>query len=625
VPGIFGLILKGGGSRNRNIVTRQRDTLNVMAAAMQYESFYTWHRYDSTALGISAGWVGPTDDAETHAPWHDEELGLTMFTAGEPGLEGATGRSTAGTARRWLGAVAAVRRDSREIPAAMRGQFAGFVIDERRRESVLFTDRFGFERLFVYEGPEAFFFSSEAKAILAAAPATREFDADGLAQFLACGSTIGTRSLFRGIRVLTAGTILTFDQASKAHPDRHFDRTAWERLEPLPEAEWRDAMAAALDRAVARDAGDRRAAVSLTGGLDSRIVMASLDPAPGTIPCYTFGSMYRDTYDVRAGRAVAGLCGQRHQALVLDEAFLANLGEHFDKAVMIADGGLGLSGAAELYVNTLARGVAPVRVTGNYGGELLRGIRAFKSTMPGGDFLQPAMADRVRTAIHAFSKASDVHPLSFTLFLQAPAGFSRNALERSQVTVRSPFLDEEFVQLLYRRPVDAGDPSMYLIARRRPDLLRVPTDRGLLGRGGAAVRQARWLYREGLFKAEYWTGRTASAWVARMAGLRAASLVERVFLGRHKFVHARPWLRGSLGQYMRDVLFADETLYQLGAFVDVPKVGAMLMSDLSGTSDHSDELDRVVTAAAAARVLFRPRTTSDRQQLASRPAKVCIA
>jgi asparagine synthase (glutamine-hydrolysing) len=310
---------------------------------------------------------------------------------------------------------------------------------------------------------------------------------------------------------------------------------------------------------------------------------------------------------------------------VLDDAFLASLGEHFDKAVMIADGGLGLSGAAELYVNTLARRVAPVRVTGNYGGELLRGIRAFKSTMPRGDFLSAAMTDRVRVAIHAFSKAADMRPLSFTLFLQAPSGFSRYALERSQVTVRSPFLDDAFVQLLYRRPTDAGDPSTYLIARRRPDLLAIPTDRGLLGRGGPLVRQTRWLYREGLFKAEYWTGRAASAWVAKMAGRGAASLVERAFLGRHKFVHARPWLRGTLGQYMRDVLFAEETLYQLGAFVDVPKVGAMLMSDLSGSSDHSDELDRVVTAAAAARVLFRPRTAADRQNVAGRPARVCIA
>lgn len=623
MPGIFGLILKNGG---RNAVTRQQDTLNVMAAAMQYETFYTWHRFDSAALGISAGWVGPVDDADARAPWRDEELGLTMFTAGDPQLDGVAGRPTAVTARGWLGTVAASRRHPLSIPAAMRGLFAGFVVDERRRESVLFTDRLGFERVFVYEGPDAFFFSSEAKAILAAVPVTREFDPDGLAQFLACGSTLGTRSLFRGIRVLPGGTMLTFDQTSKAHPDRYFERSEWERLEPLPEPAWREAIAAALDRAVERDAAQtRRAAVSLTGGLDSRIIMASLDPVPGAMPCYTFGSMYRDTYDVRAARAVAGLCGQRHQSLVLDDAFLASLGEHFDKAVMIADGGLGLSGAAELYVNTLARRVAPVRVTGNYGGELLRGIRAFKSTMPRGDFLSAAMADRVRVAIHAFSKAADMRPLSFTLFLQAPSGFSRYALERSQVTVRSPFLDDAFVQLLYRRPTDAGDPSTHLIARRRPDLLAIPTDRGLLGRGGPLVRQTRWLYREGLFKAEYWTGRAASAWVARMAGRGAASLVERAFLGRHKFVHARPWLRGTLGQYMRDVLFAEETLYQLGAFVDVPKVGAMLMSDLSGSSDHSDELDRVVTAAAAARVLFRPRTAADRQNVAGRPARVCIA
>src|SRR5258705_13952931 len=162
-----------------------------MAAAMQYETFYTWHRFDSAALGISAGWVGPVDDAEARAPWRDEELGLTMFTAGDPQLDGVAGRPTAVTARGWLGAVAASRRHPLSIPAAMRGLFAGFVVDERRRESVLFTDRRGFERLFLYEGPDAFFFSSEAKGILPAAPVAPQVDPSRLAQCVAVRSHPG--------------------------------------------------------------------------------------------------------------------------------------------------------------------------------------------------------------------------------------------------------------------------------------------------------------------------------------------------------------------------------------------------------------------------------------------------
>ena len=97
--------------------------------------------------------------------------------------------------------------------------------------------------------------------------------------------------------------------------------------------------------------------------------------------------MYRDTYDVLVSRRIAERCGQPHQVLVLGDEFVRASPDYLDKAVFISDGYMGLSGAAELYLNGQARKVAPVRVTGNYGGELLRGFRAFKGTVPKGNFL----------------------------------------------------------------------------------------------------------------------------------------------------------------------------------------------------------------------------------------------
>ena len=125
------------------------------------------------------------------------------------------------------------------------------------------------------------------------------------------------------------------------------------------------------------------------------MIMASLDAPSGTLPCYTFGSMYRDTYDVRVSRKVARQCGQPHHVLVLGEAFVRDSPDYLEKAVFISDGYLGLSGAAELYLNGLARQIAPVRITGNYGGEMLRGFRAFNSSRPRGGFLSADLARRV--------------------------------------------------------------------------------------------------------------------------------------------------------------------------------------------------------------------------------------
>ena len=49
-----------------------------------------------------------------------------------------------------------------------------------------------------------------------------------------------------------------------------------------------------------------------------------------------------------------------------------------ERTVYLTDGCVEVSHSPDLYVNELAREIAPVRMTGNYGGEVLRRVRAFK-------------------------------------------------------------------------------------------------------------------------------------------------------------------------------------------------------------------------------------------------------
>ena len=88
---------------------------------------------------------------------------------------------------------------------------------------------------------------------------------------------------------------------------------------------------------------------------------------PGEVPCYTFGSMYRETLDVSVGREVAARCHQPHQVLELDAGFVDGIRTVLPEAVFISDGYLGMSGAAELYLNRKARSIASARITGNWG------------------------------------------------------------------------------------------------------------------------------------------------------------------------------------------------------------------------------------------------------------------
>jgi asparagine synthase (glutamine-hydrolysing) len=581
---------------------------------MLYEHSYACSVKEFPGLGIQAGWVGQMEDAEVCAPTVHSRGGTSLFAAGEPYVNRgtcSTGRSAQPNhPRRYI--IEAYEESGNVSLSDVSGLFSGFIVDERRGRSVLFTDRFGIERLFTYEDREKFVFSSEAKAILAAVPQTRNFDLAGLAEFLACGCTLGERSLFAGIAVMPGGVMFELQMGHAARRRTYFEAAAWEGLAPFPEQEYVENLAETLAGTVrTASTSPSRVAVSLTGGLDSRMVMAFLEAPTGSVPCYTFGSMYRDTYDVRVGRAVAKVCGQPHQVVVLGDKFLGAPGEYLEKAVFVSDGLLGLSGAAELYLNGLAKTVAPIRITGNYGGELLRGNRAFKCVEPKGAFLSTDVAKHMDGVRESFSVISRVRPLSFTLFWQAPSGYGRYAIERSQVTVRSPFLGESFVRLLYQNPFsfdDHGEVSAALIARRRADLLRIPTDRGLYGRGGQMATKSRRAFRELLFKGEYWTGYGAPDVMAALTHQMPGRLLESLFVGRHKFLHPRIWMRGQLGDYVREVLSAG-ALQTLASFFDVPAISTMLADHLSGRRNYWGEIDKLVTISLTARLLLRSNAT----------------
>ena len=103
--------------------------------------------------------------------------------------------------------------------------------------------------------------------------------------------------------------------------------------------------------------------------------MAAMKPQPGSLKCYTFGGMYRDSADVKIGRSLAQACGQSFKVLPLTPDFFAQFPDLAAEAVRRTDGAMDVTGAAGLYLNRLARDIAPVRMTGNYGGEVLRRVR----------------------------------------------------------------------------------------------------------------------------------------------------------------------------------------------------------------------------------------------------------
>lgn len=584
MPGIFGVI----DSAPVKSVRHRRELIGIvdtMSMAMRYEPLYEETRFTFDALGAYVGRVGFQQASEQPNDGTTDTV-RTLTTGDHAG-----------------DATHIYERFGERGLMRLCGISAGFIADQTQRRCVLFTDRYGRERLFVHRHGSRTLFSSEAKAILAAAPETRSFDLEGLAEWIACGCTLGQQSLFRNIHICEAGTALVVD-ASGLTRHRYFDQAEFEQLEPVSEGEFLDGLSASLQTAVntaARTAP--RVAISLTGGLDSRMIMASLDATAGTVPCYTFGSMYRTTADVAVGKQVASRCDQPHQVVALDTPFLLDIRGNLNHAVYVSDGYLGLSGAAELYLNRQARSIAPARITGNWGGELMRGVRAFKYEMPKGQFIDDSLTTAISRSAGAFFK-TNTHPLSAALFHQIPLqGFGRHAIERSQLSIRTPFLADDVVKWLYRQPESLRGSllSATTVIGRRPHLLRIPTDRGLLGRGPVFGRR---LSRRALIKAEYLTSHGAPDCLVKLAARLPQSMLETRFLGVDKFQHFRFWIRRELTAFVRDTLAPDAT-GDLRTLLDMRKVARMVDDHIAGRANFTNEIDKVLTLAVAQRTLFR--------------------
>jgi asparagine synthase (glutamine-hydrolysing) len=431
-----------------------------------------------------------------------------------------------------------------------------------------------------------------------------------LGEFVSCGCALENRTLFEHIHLLPAGSAWVFRNRSLQNKAKYFEPSEWEQqpsleLEPYYR-ELRDIFSRNLPRYFT---GPERLGMSLTGGLDSRMIMAWQKHSPGSLPCYSFAGMFRDCQDVRIARRVASVCGQSHDLIPVGEEFLSRFGHYAERTVYLTDGCMDVTHSPDLYVNERAREVGTVRMTGNYGGEVLRGVRAFKPVDPAPGLFQAEFAPHIRQGQETYASLIEGHPLSFVLFRQAPwHHYNLLALEQTQVAVRSPYLDNDFVRMVYRAPplsLASNDVSLRLIADGSPQLRKIPTDRGLGGTRSDLVSTLSQAWLEFTFKAEYGYDYGMPQWVAQGDHLLSSLRLERLFLGRHKFYHFRVWYRDQLSDYVREILLDPRSLSR--PYIERKSLEAIVLGHTKGNRNYTTEIHKLLSLELLHRVLLDPR------------------
>jgi asparagine synthase (glutamine-hydrolysing) len=595
MPGIVGLITRMPRER------AERELLQ-MVDVLHHEEFYVTGTWAEESLGVYAGWIARKDSFSDGMPVRNERGDVVLVFSGEEFPESGTERRLKERGHQLDVAgpsyLAHLYEEDPSFPAGLNGRFHGLLTDRSRGTTMLFNDRYGMHRIYYHESKDAFYFASEAKAILAVHPELRRMDPRGVGEFIACGAVLENRTLFEGIHALPPASAWVFRNGSVQRKGSYFHPQEWETQEKLNPESYYQELREVFTRNLPRYfAGHEQIGMSLTGGLDTRMILAWQKPHSGSLPCYTFGGMFRDCQDVTLSRQVASMCEQPHQVIPVGKEFLARFPHYAERAVYLTDGCVDVGRAPDLYLNERAREIALVRMTGNYGGEVLRGVRTFKPGEPLPGLFHREVLSYVHRAGETYAGLLEGHPVSFAAFKQSPWNhYGILALEQTQLSLRSPFLDNDLVRTVFRAPESAlasNENSLRLIADGNRDLLRIPTDRGLAGERGRLWGAASRGFLEFSFKAEYAYDMGMPQWVARVDHVFSRFRLERLFLGSHKVSHFRIWYRDALGGYVREMLLDPRSLSR--PYIDRKGLEAVVQGHLKGDRNYTTEIHKLLT------------------------------
>ena len=482
----------------------------------------------------------------------------------------------------------------------LRGMFAVALWDAERTRLVLARDPYGIKPLYYREAGGELEFASELRAL-----PRGEIDLDALDAFLAFNSVPGPLTIFREVRKLQAGHVLTWENGRS-------ELTRYARPAPSPADEVRDDDEAELVeelRARMRDSvrahlvSDVPVGVLLSGGIDSS-ALAALAAGETSEPVRTFsiGFEERSFDELADARLVAERYGTRHRELVLrpDAALLLPaLADAFDEP--FAD-----SSALPTYlVAQLAAEDVKVALSGEGGDELFGGYYTYAADLLAerAGWAAPLLRPVVERLPSSSSRASfDYKAKRFVRAAHLPPLerhhgwkeiFSPDA--RAELTgradgsdpvdhLRTRFAETEGAELLARlQDVDLGT---YLV-----DDLLVKTDRASM----AHSLEARVPFLDPVVTnfSLGLAGRHKVHGLRKKILLRkaAAPLIPSELLRRRKrgfSIPAAAWLRGDLEPFARETL-SRETLRRQGYFR--PEAVTRLIDDhVAGREDLSRQL-----------------------------------
>ena len=514
----------------------------------------------------------------------------------------------------------------------LNGMFAFAVWDERERTLTVARDRLGVKPLYYTApaesgGAAAFVFGSEVKALLASGLVERALDLEGLNQQLTFLWTPDPFTLFRGVRKLPPGHVLTF-RDGRAGVREWWDVSFDQIEEGRGEEWWRGRVLETLDRVVRMEmVADVPLGSFLSGGVDSSLLVALMRRHSGgrRVSTYTVGIEREDLrYDIVAddvpwARRVGQLFDTEYHETILrpDVAGLLPLLVRHMEAPVID------SVISSYLVARAARETLTVLLSGMGGDELFAGYpRTLAMSIAGAlDAALPRPLRRPLMAAVAGTLPGGL-PGRLTAPLRNAKKFARSAaldFEGRYLGYGTYFTDDA-KRRLYSDELRAATRGLDAYREHRRHFARVrraaPLNRLLYvdlktflpclnldytdKTSMAATLEVRvpYLNHELVELAARMPPELKLRWLKRNYILTRAAeqLLPRDVVWRRKAVFGAPvrsWLRGALRPLVDDLL-SEETVKRRGLF-DPGEVRRVIDANLSGREDYNLQVFQLLT------------------------------
>jgi asparagine synthase (glutamine-hydrolysing) len=496
--------------------------------------------------------------------------------------------------------------------ARMEGIFSGALFAPASGTLRIFVDRCGLERIFLLEAADGVYFASEAKALLRVSTDARSFDPRGLAQFIRSGCTFGGVSLYRGVQILPPAAQWTITDGRVTEKTVYF-LSDGPSLRPHADLQrFRSSLQSTMSEIVPQHAaGAESLGISLTAGLDTRMVMTWLGSRTRGASCYTYSGEESDPLDARIAARVAAACGLPHTSLRLERSFFERFPTLADQVVYLSDGYFGVAGAHEVYFSELAQGISSHRLTGNYGSEVMRGTSGFGSNTPNSSVLAPDVADLLRRPDPG-ERPDRTDSASYAFQFEIPNYLQGTyAASRAYLHLRTPFVDSRFLRIAQRKPTAPGDVVAGIceaIRLANPALGSIATDHVLLGGGGIVEKLLRRAWEKATFKLDYLNNEGFPSMLSAGEPFFQFAMRRLGLLGRHKHLHYRSWFQTKLRTFVLDRM-TDPRLRASGLW-DHRAVSRVALEHTQGRKNHQREIELILTLEAVERLLLGSSSAS---------------